>query len=151
MITNPVSTLSRNKSIVLALLCLLASVCHAHGPIQTEPPVIDISTFPPIEQDIQALANYGNAAQQAGQRLVERGYDALNYLHAALLDPNATYPQKLQIITVLGEIGKAGSVEFILDVASDSNNNRYLYQNTLLSLAKFEPTKQITVFVDEHL
>ena len=124
---------------------------YGHGPIQVEAQHIDINSFPPIEEDIQALANYGSSAQQAGQRLVERSYDALNALHAALLDPAATFPQKLQLITVLGEIGEAGSVEFILDVANDTPDSRYLYQNTLLALAKFEPTGEIREFVDQQL
>lgn len=136
---------------VFALMCCVVLNAMAHGPIQTEAPVIDISTFPPVEQDIQALANYGNAARIAGQRLVERGYDALNQLESALLNPNATFPQKMQLITVLGEIGETGSVDQILDVANESPNSRYLYQNTLLALAKFEQTEQITEFVDQQL
>lgn len=127
------------------------SLALAHGPIQTEAQAIDISTFPPIEEDIAALANYGNSARLAGQRLVERNYEALNALHAALLDPNATFPQKLQVITVLGEIGEMGSVEFILDVANDSPDSRYLYQNVLLALAKFEQNDEILEFVDAQL
>ena len=137
--------------ITFLLLIGVVAPVHAHGPIENEPQEIDFSTFPPIEQDVQALANYGNAARQAGQRLVEWGYDALNDLHAALLDPNASFPQKMQTITVLGEIGEAGSVEHILDVANNSPNSRYLYQNTLLALAKFEQTDQVTEFVDQQL
>ena len=137
----------------ITLLLLMSVVTHsyAHGTMQTEPQEIDFSTFPPIEQDVQALANYGNEARQAGQRLVEWGYDALNDLHAALLDPNATFQQKMQTITVLGEIGETGSVEHILDVANNSPDSRYLYQNTLLALAKFEQTDQVTDFVDKQL
>lgn len=134
----------------MMMLCISLPI-NAHGPMQIEPQVIDISNYPPIEQDIQALANYGNAAQQAGQRLVERGYGALNELHAALLDPAATFPQKLQLITILGDIGEAGSVEHILDVANESPNSRYLYQNVLLALAKYEPTDEISKFVDQQL
>lgn len=136
---------------VVLWLSATTSSTVAHGPIQTEPQVIDISTFPPIEQDIAALANYGNAARQAGARLVERGYDALNYLHTVLLDPNATFPQKMQLITVLGEIGETGSVEYILKVANESADNRYLYQNTLLALARFEQTDEVIEFVDKQL
>ncbi|MFK5950990.1 MAG: hypothetical protein QM500_19735 [Methylococcales bacterium] len=139
------------KLLLILMLVLFNEQVLAHGPIITETPAIDISTFPPVEQDIQTLANYGNAARIAGQHLVERGYNVLNELHAALLNPNASFPQKMQLITVLGEIGEAGSVEHILDVANASPNSRYLYQNSLLALAKFEQTEQITEFVDKQL
>lgn len=100
----------------LLLQIIFIKAAMTHGPIQVNPVVIDISTFPPIEQDIEALANYGNAARGTGGRLVERGYDALNYLHAALLDPAASFPQKMQLITVPWKISEGETVEHIQDV-----------------------------------
>jgi hypothetical protein len=119
--------------------------------MESEPEPIDTSTFPPVERDIQALSSYGPDSKAAASRLVERGVSSLNELHAALLDPSASFQQSMQLISVLGAIGAPGSVELILDVAGDAPNNRYLYQNTLLALANFEQTDSIVEFVDAQL
>ena len=138
-------------SAIIVLMVYHSAAIYAHGTIQTDAKPIDVGSFPPIEQDIQAMSNYGGAAQQAGERLVERGYDALNDLHAALLDPSATFPQKMQLITVLGEIGDSSSAEPIMQVAADMPDSKYLYQNTLLALSKLEPAQPVTDFVDQQL
>jgi len=143
-----------NKIIIKALsnigmqLLLITSV-YAHGPIPVEIPDVDISKYPPIEDDIQAMSRYGNVAQQAGQRLVERGVSALGYIHQALENPKS-FPQQMQLITVLGEIGDSESVELIIDTAEHSNS-QYVYQNALLSLPKFAQQDETIEFVNKQL
>jgi len=128
----------------------MASV-YAHGVMQIESKPIDISAFPPVEEDIQALSVYGPNSKAAASRLVERGVSSLNELHAALLNPSVSFQQRMQLISVLGAIGDPGSVELILEIANDASNNRYLYQNTLLALTNFEQTEAIVEFVDAQL
>lgn len=146
-----------SKRATRILLCgsmiMLASshLCYAHGPIQTEVPVIDVTTYPPIEEDIAAMANYGAKARAAGQRLVERGVDTLSYAHAVVADPSSPFPQRMQLITVLGEIGDPDSADVIIDAAEENIHNRYLYQNALLALAKIEPDDDIIKFVNDQL
>lgn len=122
---------------------------YAHGEIPIEPQAVDINSFPPIEQDIQALSNYGMAAQQAGERLVKRGSSALYDLHHALTNP-VSYQQQLQVMTVLGQIGDISSAELMIEAAEQSSN-RYLSQNTLLALSNLEQSEDITEFVDRQL
>lgn len=141
------------KPIVLVTLIYISGVLnvYAHGLMESEPEPIDTSTYPPVERDIQALSAYSPDSKAAANRLVERGVSSLNELHAALLDPSASFQQRMQLISVLGAIGAPGSVELILDVANDAPNNRYLYQNTLLTLTNFEQTEAIVEFVDAQL
>ena len=143
----------RLNPIVLVMLIYIAGVAnvYAHGIMESDPEPIDTSTFPPVERDVQALSLYGPDSKAAASRLVERGVSSLNELHAALLDPSASFQQRMQLISVLGAIGAPGSVELLLDVADDAPNNRYLYQNTLLALTNFEQTEAIVEFVDAQL
>ncbi|MFK5947220.1 MAG: hypothetical protein QM500_00430 [Methylococcales bacterium] len=128
---------------------LLITSAYAHGPIPVDIPDVGISKYPPIEQDIQAMSQYGNAAQQAGQRLVERGVSALGHIHQALENPQS-FPQQMQLITVLGEIGDSDSVNLIIDIAEHSNS-QYVYQNALLALPKFEQQDGTIEFVNKQL
>ena len=143
--------ISKN-TIATLLLCFFVTNTWAQGPksLGVDPSEQQHIEFPPIEDDIQALAKYGGKAQYAGQRLIEQGIEVLPQSHIALQNPKVTFPQKMQLITVLGEIADPSSIEVIIDVAAASTN-RYLYQNTLLSLAKFEPTDDIINFVNQQL
>lgn len=143
--------ISKN-TIATLLLCFFVTNTWAQGPksLGVDPSEQQHIEFPPIEDDIQALAKYGGKAQYAWQRLIEQGIEVLPQAHIALQNPKVTFPQKMQLITVLGEIADPSSIEVIIDVAAASTN-RYLYQNTLLSLAKFEPTDDIINFVNQQL
>jgi HEAT repeat protein len=135
--------------LIASLAFMLTTNAPAHGPIQKEAAVIDINTFPPIEDDIQAIAQYSSKAREAGQRLVERGIGALGHIHHALENP-VSFQQQMQLITVLGEIGDPDSVEIIIETTKKSKS-RYLYQNSLLALAKFEQQKETIDFVNKQL
>jgi len=143
------------KKLTLKILCIVfAPLLYinnglAHGPLPIEIAPIDISRFPPVEDDIKAMAQYGKQAQQAGQRLVERGINALESIHQALQNPQ-NFQQKMQLITVLGEIGESDSVDVILQ-ATKKSDNQYLYQNALLALPKFEQQNKIIAFVNRQL
>jgi hypothetical protein len=123
----------------------------AHGVITTESVKLDIATFPPMEDDIQALSQFSRNAKIAGIRLIERGDEILTVAHGVLADANAPYPQRLQLLYVLGEIGNPDSATEIIHAIEDFPNNRYLYQNALLALSNYEPTEEINTFVNRQL
>lgn len=127
---------------------LSASPLHAHGFMEGDVP--QATDFPPIEEDIERLKQYGAQAKQAAARLIMQGEAVIEPANRALVDPQATYPQKLQLITLLGDIGDPSSVEPILQVASASIDP-YLQQNTLLALTKFESSADIRGYVDQQL
>ena len=81
----------------ISIQILLITSTHAHGPIQTGISAIDINTFPPVEDDIQAMAQYSSKASEAGQRLVERGMTALDNIHHALENP-VSFQQQMQLL-----------------------------------------------------
>jgi len=132
--------------LMLQTSCLFILIISRTGAAPT-----DASTFPSIEEDIQALVQYSAEAQSAGQRLVEQGFDAISELHATLDTPSIPFEQKMQLIAVLGEMGYPESANLIIQTAKASSDNRYLYQVALLSLAKFKPTDTITSFVNQQL
>ena len=134
-------------ALLLSLFCINS---WAHGFMEADENIQQNIEFPPIEEDIQALSQYGNKARLAGKRLVEQGELVLGLAHDTILQPGIPFPQTMQLVTVLGEIANPGSVDVILEVADDSSNH-YLYQNTLLSLAKFEQTDDIVNFVNLQL
>ncbi len=115
-------------------------------------PVYATSTdhFPPIEEDIRALSHFSNKARSAGKRLITRGLEIIPQAHIALSDPQATVPLKMQLINVLGEIGEPSSVDVILEVANNTPH-RYLYQNALLALSRFEQTEDVVAFANKQL
>ncbi len=137
--------------IFIVLFLLVTNTAFAHGVITTEPVKLDIATFPPMEEDIQALSRFDQKAKIAGIRLIERGDEILSVAHGVLADANSPYPQRLQLLYVLGEIGNLDSVPEIIHAIEDFPNNRYLYQNALLALSNFEPTKEINAFVNRQL
>jgi len=137
--------------LLAACICLLPQQLLAHGLMQPNPNYQPVEEFPPIEEDIAALAQYGAGAQMAGKRLVERGESILPQAHATLSDPASPLPQKMQLITVLGEIADPSSADVIIEAAAASAGNRYLYQNSLLALTKFAPTDDIVEFADAQL
>lgn len=138
--------------VILLFVLLSASAnLYAHGKLEAEPQALDITTFPPIEQDISALSQFGYPAQAAAKRLIERGDEILYLAHAALAEPGATQAQRMQLMTVLGEIGNTTSIAEIINNIEKMPNNRYLYQNALLALSNFSPTREIRTFVDKQL
>lgn len=139
------------RALVLAFACALNAPALAHGPIPVDSALFDQANWPSVEEDIQALSGFGARAQAAGERLVERGPVILTAAHAALRDAEASMPLKLQLITVLGEVGAAESIDALLEVAETHKNDRYLYQNTLLALAKLPPDENATAFADRQL
>lgn len=136
---------------LLLLFCLTVSSAYAHGPIPVPTAAIDSSTFPPIEEDLQALSRYSLRAQNAGKRLVERGSEILTQAHGVLADANTSLPQKLQLITVLSEIGDSRSAEVIIDAANAVSNNVHLQEYALVGLPNFEPQAEIYGYVDQQL
>ena len=139
-------------TVILLFVLLSASAnLYAHGKLEAEPQALDITTFPPIEQDISALSQFGYPAQAAVKRLIERGDEILYLAHAALADPGATQAQRMQLMTALGEIGNTMSIAEIINNIEQMPNNRYLYQNALLALSNFSPTREIRTFVDRQL
>lgn len=139
------------RTLVLVFTCTLNTIAFAHGPIPIDPALFDQTDWPSIEEDIQALSGFGARAQAAGERLVERGPIILPAAHAALRGAEANMPLKMQLITVLGEVGAGESVDALLEVAEAHKSDRYLYQNTLLALAKLPPDENATAFADRQL
>jgi len=139
------------KSVILTLSLSFQFNAIAHGLIDGSSSISQLPATPSITEDIASLANYSGQAQAAGARLVEHGGEILTEAHGVLSDPNSTFQQRIQLITVLGEIGDASSVDVIIDAANQHVNNRYLYQNTLLSLTNFKQTDEIKKFVNQQL
>jgi len=127
------------------------STVMGHGMMTPDKDFHPVQEFPPIEDDIKALMQYGGRAQAAGKRLVEQGEIILDQAHAVLQSQTAPFPQKMQLITVLGEIADPSSAVEIIDAAKDSSDSRYLYQNALLALGKFQPTDDIVDFSNKQL
>ena len=138
-------------SICILLVSVAVKEVYAHGEITTEPVKLDVATFPPMVEDIQALSKFSLGAKEAGIRLIERGDEILTIAHGVLADVNAPYEQRLQLLYVLGEVGSSDSITEIIHSIEDMPNNRYLYQNALLALSNFEPTDEIITFVNKQL
>lgn len=134
--------------IVSAVFCPLS---FAHGPISVPTVKINVNSFPSIEDDLYALSYYSVSAQRAGARLVERGIEILTQAHGVLSDPAAPLPQKLQLMTVLGEIGDAGSVQEIIELVNGSPKNISLQEYALVALPYFEESDEISEFVNQQL
>jgi len=146
--------LNVNKKLYLTLffLCyLFNNNAAAHGKIEIDIPKIDVTRYPSIDDDLAALVNYSAYARVAGQHLVERGVEILTQAHGVLADPDSSFVQRIQLITVLGEIADESSASVIIEAAEQNTNNRYLYQNALLALSNFAQTEEIQKFVNRQL
>lgn len=146
-----VSRSFKNVCLVFIIIGVFCPLSFAHGPISAPAVKIDVNSFPSIEDDLYALSYYSASAQRAGARLVERGVEILTQAHGVLSDPNAPLPQKLQLITVLGEIGDAGSVQEIIELANGSPKNISLQEYALVALPNFEESDEISGFVNQQL
>lgn len=104
-----------------------------------------------IRKDIQALSHFGSEARQAGYWLVRVGPAILPYAHKALHDPASNAKLKMQLMTVLGEIGDLSSTPHIIATAQTYQDNAYIYQNAFLALSKIPQTQQARAFADSLL
>ena len=74
-----------NINLLRPLIFMCLSLCvsfnanvMAHGMMTPDIDFDAKQNFPPIEDDIKALSQYGGRAQEAGKRLVEQGADILD-------------------------------------------------------------------------
>ncbi|KPK50365.1 MAG: hypothetical protein AMS22_12270 [Thiotrichales bacterium SG8_50] len=104
-----------------------------------------------IRNNIQALSEFGSEARQAGYWLVRVGADVLPYAHEALGDPASNAKLKMQLTTVLGEIGDVRSTSPIITSARAAPRNSYVYQNAFLALGQIPQTPEARVFADSVL
>jgi HEAT repeat protein len=104
-----------------------------------------------VADEIAALAHLHAAGRAASRRLVERGPSALPELHQALLAPTSTIEQRLQLATVLGEIGDPESVEPLIRLAEAYPRHLGIRQEVLAMLAELPPTPAAVAFVDRVL
>jgi len=138
-------------ALLFVMAIVFLPVVYGHGPIPIDPEKSNRDNWPAIDTDIQALSTFGGGARAAAIRLVERGQQILPDAHAALLDPASSLQMKLQLMTVLGEIGAEASVDVIIDAARSHAQNRYLNQNALLALAKLPAVNEAAGFADRQL
>jgi hypothetical protein len=147
----PVDSRHVLKAAAVIFIGTLSCTALANAPTPGDPMLLNQDNWPTIEADIQSLSGFGARAQAAGERLVERGQSILPAAHAALEDPATNMPLKMQLVTVLGEVGAAESADVLITVAETYKGDRYLYQNTLLALAKLPPDKNAAAFADRQL
>jgi hypothetical protein len=104
-----------------------------------------------IRKDIQALGHFGSEAKQARYWLVRVGAAILPYAHKALQDPASNTKLKMQLMTVLGEIGDVSSTAPIIATAQSDQDNAYVYKNAFLALSKIPQSQQARAFADSML
>lgn len=104
-----------------------------------------------VEQDIAALSGLHHPAKRAATRLVERGETILPALHAALRAPATTDVQRLQLATVLGEIGDASSTVPLIALAESPAADPGLRQEVLAMLAELPPAPAAAAFATRVL
>lgn len=113
--------------------------------------------MPELAKDIEALKSFHGVGKTAAGRLVERGDEMVPRLVEALRSPEANEQQRVQIITVLGEIGDIGAVQPLIDVVR--NHPQWLAERkeALFALsflprteASSEFSRQVLDNEDEH-
>jgi hypothetical protein len=104
-----------------------------------------------ISDDIQALSQFSQEAQQAGNRLVGKGEKILPETHKALLNKSSNLKLIMQLVTVLGQIGDPRSIGPIIKAAKMHPDNPFIYQNALRSFAFMTPTRETDAFAEDQL
>jgi len=104
-----------------------------------------------IRKNIQALSQFGSQARQAGYWLARIGTAILPYAHKTLQDPISNTKLKMQLMTVLGEIGDPSSTAPIIAAAQSFQDNAYVYKNAFLALSRIPQSQQARVFADSIL
>jgi outer membrane murein-binding lipoprotein Lpp len=104
-----------------------------------------------IEQDVAALAGLHLPAKRAAARLAERGEAILPALHAALAAPATSAVQRLQIASVLGEIGDVSSTGPLIALAEAFPAHLGIRQEVLAMLAELPPSPQAAAFATRVL
>ena len=102
---------------------------------------------------VAALADLlagGVSASQGMQRLVAVGSPALTQLHQALLAPATGDSQKLQLLSVIAEIGAPHSVGPLLQAAA-SRPDGLLYGPVLMALAQLPASERSVAFARDQL
>ena len=104
-----------------------------------------------ISDDIQALSEFGQEAQQAAWRLAEADTAILPEAHSVLLDNNSNLKLVIQLITVLGQIGDASSIGPIIQAAQKYPDNPFIHQNALQGFALMQQTPETYAFAAAQL
>lgn len=104
-----------------------------------------------ISDDIQALSEFSKEAQLAAYRLAEADITILAEAHSVLLDENSNVKLVMQLITVLGQIGDASSIDPIIQAAQKYPDNPFIHQNALQAFALMPQTQDTYNFAAAQL
>jgi hypothetical protein len=93
-----------------------------------------------IKQNIQSLSQHGSASKNAAMWLVITGPDILPYAHEVIRRSDTDIKAKLKLISILGAIGDARSIQPILDSVLPGPENTY--KNVFLALSEMPMTNE---------
>lgn len=109
------------------------------------------SSLADISADIQALAQFSGDAKRAGYRLLNEGLAILPEAHSSITSSQSNLQQKMQLMTLLGEIGDASSVDYIITAAKQHPDNTYIQINALNALSILPQTPSSFNYAADHL
>ena len=103
-----------------------------------------------VAESLRDLLIGGTSGNWAAQRLVAVGAPALDQLHQALLAPATSDSAKLQLLSVIAEIGAPRSAGPLLEAAA-SRPDGLLYGPVLAALAQLPATDRTVAFARDQL
>jgi len=104
-----------------------------------------------LQRDLEALRQFHEPGKKAAARLVERGDEFLPQLHAALNAADTDDNQRIQLSTVLGQIGDASSVDALISMVRKVPDQGGVRQAVLDALAQLPPSAEASSFADAVL
>jgi len=102
-----------------------------------------------LKKNIQILSQHGSKSKNAAMWLVITGTNILPYVHEVVRRSDTDIKVKHKLISILGEIGDASSIQPILDaVRSEPASN---YKDAFLALSQMPMTKESFDFASAQL
>ncbi len=132
----------------------LETIISAENKWERTPTMLDASTFPSVNEDIQALLSSETTNKDLRsviQRIKQRSKKILPQLHDALTKTDLTPLQKRRLNILLAVNKDPSSIKYIIDATLSSPEDITLTQSTLRLLAAFEQTEMATQYVDSIL
>jgi hypothetical protein len=102
-----------------------------------------------IKKNIQTLSRHGSVSKNAVMWLVVTGPDILPYAHEEIRRSDTDIKVKLKLISILGAIGDARSIQPILDTVRSEPEN--MYKDVFLALSQMPMTKESFDFAISQL
>jgi len=137
--------------VALLSLAVATPALAQHRPVVIDQAAVAERDDQEMRADIAALNRGHGSGKKAAERLTVQGDRALPQLHVALSDGSSSDLQRIQLATVLAEIGSDSSIQPLIQLANSHPAQLGVRQSVVDALAELSATPQAVEFVDSIL